>query len=104
MSNFNTLYFTDAKPEKHKLLPLLSPIDYLWHELGDLLGVHSERLRHSQCSDLVKMSNILQSWLDKKPTLVTWRKIINMIEGPLQNKALADDIRQKVISSKQFYY
>ena len=50
------------------------------------------------------MSDILQSWLDNEPTPVTWNNIINMIEGPLQKKRFADEIRQKVISSKYFYY
>ena len=107
LSNFNTSYFTDVKPEKDVLLTLLSPIYYLWRELGDLLGVHHGTIKSlslSSCSDLAKMSDVLQSWFDNEPTPVTWSKIINMIEGPLQNKTLANEIRQKIISSKYFCY
>ena len=75
----------------------------MWHELGDLLGVDSgtiKSLSTSPCTELVKMSDILQSWLDNEPTPVTWNNIIDMIEGPLQNKRFADEIREKVKSSK----
>ena len=101
--NFITSYFIDTKPKKHVLLTLLSQNYHMWRELGDLLGVHSGTINSisiSSCSDFSKMSNVLQSWLDNETTPVTWNKIINMIEGPLQNKTLADKIREKVISSK----
>ena len=107
MSNFNTSYFTDTKPVKHVLLRLLSPIYHLWQGLGNLLGVDVDTIKslsNSSCSDFVKMSGVLQSWLDNGPTPVTWNSIIDKIEGPLRNKALADEIRQKLKSSKYLYY
>ena len=75
----------------------------MWQGLGELLGVHVgtiKRLSSSTCDDLLKMSDILQNWLDNEPTPVTWNNIIGIIEGPLQNKRFANEIRQKVKSSK----
>ena len=39
---------------------------------------------------------MLQSWLDNEPTPATWHNIIDVIETPLRNKALAEEIHQKV--------
>ena len=103
MSNLNTSYFIGTKPDIPVLLTLLSPIYHLWRELGYLLGVDSgmiNGLSISSHTDLANMSAILQSWLDNEPTPVTWNNIINMIEGPLQNKTLADKIRLQVASSR----
>ena len=68
-----------------------------WQEIGDLLGVYPDTidvLSHSSFSNEVKMSKVLQSWLDNEPTPVTWGNIIGVIEGPLQKKQLAIEIRE----------
>ena len=88
-------YFTATKPEKHILLRILSSVTAKWHEIGDLLGVDPntiEGLCHSNYSDQVKMSKMLQSWLDNEPTPATWGNIINVIEGPLRNKSVANEM------------
>ena len=82
------------------LLRLLSSITAKWQQMGDLLGVDPntiEGLCYSNFSDNVKMSKMLQSWLDNEPTPATWNNIISIIEGPLQKKSLADDIRQQLL-------
>ena len=82
------------------LLRLLSPVTAKWQQIGDLLGVDPntiEMLCYSNFSDDVKMSKMLQSWLDNEPTPATWNNIISVIEGPLQKKSLADDIRQLLL-------
>lgn len=48
------------------------------------------------------MSKILQNWLDNEPTPVSWDDILDIIEGPLQKKALANNIRQELKTSKYF--
>lgn len=65
--------------------------------IGDLLGIDSntlEGLLAINYSDQVKLSHTLQSWLDNQPTPTTWRNIIKIIEGPLQDKTLATNIQQ----------
>ena len=60
-------------------------------------------LYNSNFSDQMKMSKMLQSWLDNEPTPVTWDHFISVIEGPLQMKSLAIVIRQFLgIESSQF--
>ena len=90
-------YYTANKPEKYVLLRFLCSIATKWQMMGDLLGVDSrtiERLCYSTFSDEVKMSKMLQSWLDNEPTPVTWDNIISILEGPLQKKSLAVEICQ----------
>ena len=93
------LYVTGSKPEKHVLLRLLSSVTAEWQEIGDLLGVNPntiEGLCVSNFSNKVKMSKMLQSWLDNEPTPVTWDNIISVIGGPLQKKTLAIKICQSL--------
>ena len=93
------LYFIASKLKKHVLLKLLSSVTAEWPEIGDLLGVEPntiEGLCISNFSNKVKMSKMLQSWLDKEPTPVTWDNIISVIEGPLQKKTLATEICQSL--------
>ena len=71
----------------------------MWYELGGYLGVDTsilDSLLKSTYSDGVNMSKMLQNFLDNQPTPATWNNIIDVIEGPLQKKALADEIRQKI--------
>ena len=96
--------FTVVKPEKHELLRLLYPITGKWQEIGELLGVDVDTidsLYTSSLSNQVKMSKMLQSWLDNEPTPASWDNILDIIEGPLQKRALALGIRQKLKISKQ---
>ena len=39
---------------------------------------------------------------DNEPTSASWDNILDIIEGPLQKRVLALDIRQKLKISKQF--
>ena len=104
-------YYTANKPEKRILLRILSSISAKWQEIGDLLGVDSntiEGLCHSNFSDQVKMSKMLQSWLDNEPTPATWGNIISILDGPLQKKSLANEICQFLVNesgiSLNYYY
>ena len=87
------------------LLRLLFPINGKWQEIGDLLGVDADTidsLGTSSSSNEVKMSKILQSWLDNEPTPASWDNILYIIEGPLQKRSIANEIRQRLKISKQF--
>ena len=80
-----------------ELLKFLSSTTAKWQEMGELLGVHSniiEGLCISNKSDFVKMSEVLQYWLDNEPTPVMWENIISVLEGPLQKKSVGDEIRK----------
>ena len=105
MFYFFFIFFLVSKPEKHILLRLLFSITGMWQEIGDLLGVDPytiDSLATSTFTNQNKMSKMLQSWLDNEPTPASWDNILDIIEGPLQKKPLALDIRQKLKISKQF--
>ena len=74
---------------------MLSSVTAKWQEMGGLLGVGSNTIDGLSCSnftDEVKMSKMLQSWLDNEPTPATWGNIISVVEGPLQKKTLANEM------------
>ena len=96
------LFFAAFKPEKLTLLRVLSPVAAKWYEIGDLLGVDSntiDSLSVSNYHNSVKMSKMLQSWLENEPTPVTWDNILKVLEGPLEMKSLAVQIQQFLNSS-----
>ena len=86
---------------------MLSSVTAKWQEMGGLLGVDSntiDGLCYSNFTDEVKMSKMLQSWLDNEPTPATWSNIISVIEGPLQKKSVANEMYKFVgIKSGLFY-
>ena len=87
------------------LLRLLFPINGKWQEIGGLLGVGADiidSLATSSFSNELKMSKMLQNWLDNEPTPASWDNILYIIEGPLQKRSIANEIRQKLKISKQF--
>ena len=74
---------------------MLSSVTAKWQEMGGLLGVDSntiDGLSYSNSTDEVKMSKMLQSWLDNEPTPATWGNIISVVEGPLQKKTIANEM------------
>ena len=74
---------------------MLSSVTAKWQVMGGLLGVDSntiDGLSYSNFADEVKMSKMLQSWLDNEPTPTTWGNIISVVEGPLQKKTLANEM------------
>ena len=64
------------------MLEFLSPISAKWYEIGDSLGVDSntmEGLCTSNFSNKVKLSKVLQTWLEEaEQTSVTWDEIIRV--------------------------
>ena len=78
-----------TKPEKYEMMKLFSPISAKWHQIGDLLKVDPntmEGLRTSTFADEVKLSIMLQKWLENaEPTLVTWDNI-NRVKSLVTSK------------------
>ena len=68
-----------TKPKKHELVGFFSPISAKWHQIGDLLEVDDdtmEELRTSNFANKVKLSIMLQRWLENaEPTSVTWENV-----------------------------
>lgn len=92
-------YFVDTKPEKVALLNHLTCISDKWYEMGGFLGVDSNTLDGlftSNSSNDVKLSKILQNWLDNERTPVTWENILGILEGPLEKKLVANIIRKSL--------
>ena len=68
-----------AKPKKDEILEFFYPISAKWYEIGDLLRVDDNTLGGlctSNFSNEVKLSKVLQTWLENaEPTSVKWVEI-----------------------------
>lgn len=85
-------------PDKHVLLMLLMECDSQWYEIGLMLGLshnYLDGLKLSSNPNPVKLSMVLQSWMNKMPSPVTWTTIINAMESPIVGyESIADKIHK----------
>ena len=99
------------QPKRPEVLTQLVCIDTLWRNIGIGLGVSCnflQGLAESSQSNLAKLDQIIQKWLDVNGkddgAPITWITILDLLKGPLiNNKALAMKIYQslKEESSKE---
>ena len=80
---------TGKRPELRHLVQLLAPISSRWDLLGGQLGVEGdfiEGLKNCEKALNTKLTEVLQKWIDTKPTPVTWEKVIEVVKGPVVQK------------------
>ena len=78
----------DSVPDKDVLLNLLADIKHLWHEIGLALQVPDEEiegLRQENLSNIIKLSKILQYWINQCVD-VTWQSIITAVRSKIVGK------------------
>ena len=67
------------------LIRLLSPIEYKWRQLGQALKISHGDLenmlvKRNRNSD--RLADVIQFWIDKRPSEVTWHTIITAVDLP----------------------
>ena len=75
-------------PDKHELLKLLADIDNKWCEIGLSLKIADSvlnGLKSKNMENILKLDEVLQSWIKTDSSPVTWDTMIAAIEGPLVN-------------------
>ena len=95
------------RPELCQLMNLLTCISARWKLLGDQLEVEAnfiECLEKSTESDKTKLRDVLQKWIEMKPTPVTWENIINVVGGPvIQKQDVAMTIKESLMEIRIKY-
>ena len=76
---------------------MLAPIENQWRPIAEALKVDHGSImsveNNAAYTDTVRLSHILQLWMEQKPSPVTWRTIIDAIEeAPVKNVAIANKI------------
>ena len=95
-------YLLGKEPKKKHLTQLLHPIRHIWEIIGEQLEVKHDdimSIRLAQCNEshtnTIKLSDVLQVWIDKKTCEVSWRMIITIINNPpVEEKKVADEIHK----------
>ena len=70
---------------KLELIRLLSPIEYKWKQIGQAL-----RVSHGDLENILvqrnynsdRLADVIQFWIDKQTTEVSWRTIITAVDLP----------------------
>ena len=78
----------------------------MWHEIGLALRVHNnileglKRLGEAK-SNVLKLNEVIDSWITTKSSPVTWDTLITAIEGPLVNNVQkANEIHEYLTNGK----
>ena len=86
---------TGKRPELHDLVKLLDPIRTKWDVIGSQLGVDTKIIDYPNKSDVTKLNEVIQKWVETKPTPTTWNNIIEVVKGPvIQSKDVASTIKK----------
>ena len=78
----------------------------MWKEIGLALKVHDNILEGLQRqgeakSNVLKLNEVIDSWITTESSPVTWDTLITAIEGPfVQNVKKANDIREYLNKGK----
>ena len=70
---------------KPALIHLLSPIECKWRQIGQALKIsHGDlkKISDQRSEDTDRLADIVQFWLDKQPSEITWTTIITAVELP----------------------
>ncbi len=68
-----------------------------WNAIGRALGVSKDfrdGLEMEKRSNEDKLEDVLNKWIESQCSDVTWDHLIKVLEEDLENKALADKVRQ----------
>ena len=79
-------------PNKSDLLKLMSGIAFQWYIIGEVLGIkyaYLASLQSKTSSDIDKLAEVLQLWMDTMPKPFTWNTILEVMESPpIENKII----------------
>ena len=77
-----------------KLVELLAPIQHKFGEIALALGVPDHVHETNSKSNILKLKDVLNDWIECKGTDATQEALLAAIEGPLvKNKIVGDEIR-----------
>ena len=84
----------------------MSRIHSWWYTIGVLLGIETgelDSLNSSNQHDKVKLSKVLQLWMERMTKPVTWNTILEVIGSPpIQNNSVVMEI-EKFLECEYLY-
>jgi hypothetical protein len=104
----NDIYdILDKKPKLHHVIELLAYHDHLWQQIGQALQVRRNVLNGLKTSvqpNRIKLSDVIQSWFETKPSPVTWGNLIACLNTKTAGElnTLAQEIRDNLAEDKYF--
>ena len=92
-------------PDHHDLLNLLAKIKHKWYELGLSLRVEDSVLEslHDGANDMKKLNKALTSWRDTMSSPITWKNIIESVEGPIVGQVATAKIIREYLTKPEVY-
>ena len=80
-------FYVDKKPQKLDLQRLLAPIEYRWQIIGEALQINHGTIMSLETNvtydNTLRLSRILQKWMDQKPAFVSWVQLLKQLRNLL---------------------
>ena len=94
----------NKSPEKHDLVELLADYNFMYYEIGEYLKVPNATLmglQRSREGDMVKLSQVLQKWIETQCSDYTWKTILEMTKSKTfgNNTGLQKEIEEKLTTT-----
>ena len=87
-------------PVQLTLINLLANVSNKWKEIGVALNVEQnflDGLSKSLDSNEIKLTKVIENWMNTQSSHATWETVISAIEGPIvNNKNKADELRHHI--------
>ena len=101
MQYIHKRYFVIVE-NKPDLIHLLSPIESKWRQIGHALRIsHGDlkKISDQRSEDTDRLADVVQFWLDKKPSEITWTTVITAVElPPVLEPSIASSILDMCLS------
>ena len=94
----------NKSPEKHDLVELLADYNFMYYEIGVYLKVPNATLmglKQSVEPNMVKLSQVLQKWIETQRSDYTWKNILDMTKTKTfgDNVDLSKEIEEKLTTT-----
>lgn len=94
----------DTAPEVAHVLKLLLPISHQWELLGMALNINPDQRPNSSSSTsaVICLGKVLEEWKRSECSKVTWRNLLEVVNGILSQEIVADTIKQFLSDRENF--
>ena len=94
----------NKSPEKHDLVELLADYNFMYYEIGVYLKVPNATLmglKQGVEPNMVKLSQVLQKWIETQCSDYTWKTILGMTKSKTfgGNVGLSKEIEEKLTTT-----
>ena len=90
------------EPKQSDLMKVLGPITHEWQNIGEALGIKTDKLKDDDSVDDAFLLYIVL-WKALKNNIVTWQTIIDVVRNKLVSSQVVADMIEEFLSQDDVY-